>query len=94
MDLTRETEKDLLRYAETHYVHDRLERAQVCSVIAQAVAAERQAAALERIAAAQEKEETWIYNHYMKLDALVGEVMRIAAVLERADNLSKMFEEG
>lgn len=43
-------EPTLIEYARMHLDHDRLEHAEICAAIAQAIAAERQAAALERIA--------------------------------------------
>lgn len=43
-----------LEWAKMHMEHDRLERANTCAMIAQAMISERQAAALERIAAVLE----------------------------------------
>ncbi len=57
----------------------------------QALAAERQAAAQETIGARLENVEKWLYNlHSQEWDSRAA-LERIAAVLERADNLSKMF---
>jgi hypothetical protein len=57
----------------------------------QAKAAERQAAALERIADSVNSIDIAAQRSEDRLTEIEGELSRIAAVLERADNLSQMF---